>query len=480
MPQAPVPLFYPMTPSPSTGKPSIYESATGTPLELGHNVVPPNTPNEELDNLESLEPSPSATPAPASSPCDLGIADQTVDCRLTLDGRLQDVSSLDVVHPSPHVENVVLHNATVDNPSSCRLSSSLSPLQEGGHAVAFVPAQVLSQLPIEQELDSIVLPRVLLSKRLPLLDASPEEKVAVMDLPEWCYHRSLMSSIWAQPAGLSAIKTQPDSPKEKVAVVDSSEWTYHRSLMSSIWAQPADLSAVKTQPDLRDALHVHHPNSNINVKAELVSVQESKIEQRPVQGKDLVGNHTRSTDPFSSNSWVHDRPGPARIPQPTRPGFVFKPAVHAENARGNSRSSRRVLDGYKSGHSLGTDDTLGAYANAVLRWTGHLGEKSVSPEIIPGNTHLSSPLPCDPPMRKSAPRIKQDGIQQAHGKSRLLNGFSFQSTRNEDLQSRAPATLPRQSRSDPHIVSHGILHLLLLLSQATIVTIPCISRDNKR
>ena len=469
-----------MTPSPSTGNPSIgtnepSESATGTPLELGHNIVPPNTPNEGPKDLESPDPSPPANPAPVSLPCNRGIDDQTVDCRLTLDGHLQDVSSLDVVYPLPHVENVVLHNATVDNPSPCRQSPSLSPLQEGGRAVVFTPAQVLSQLPIEQEIDSIVLPKVLLPKRLPLLDASPEEKVAVMDSPEWCYRRSLMSSIWAQPAGLSAVRTQSDSPN---AVMDSLE--YHRSLRSSIWAQPTDLSAVKTQPDLRDALHVHHPNSNINVKAELVSVQESKIEHRPVQGKDLVGNHTRSTDPFSSNSWVQDRPCPARIPRPTRPGFVFKPDVHAENARGNSRSRRRVLDGYKSGRSLGTDDTLGAFANAVLRRTGHLGEKIISPEIIPGNTHLSNPLSCGPPMRKSAPKIKQDGIQQAHGKSRLLNGFGFQSTKNEGLQSRAPATLPRQSRSNPRIVSRGTLHLLLLPSHATIVTIPCISCDNKR
>ena len=419
MPQAPVPLFYPMTPSPSTGKPSIStneasESLTGTPLELGHDVVPPNTPNEELEPLEPPEPSPSTTPALASLPCDPGIADQPVDCGLTLEGALQDVSCLDVVH----VENAVLHNATVDNLSPCRRSPSLSPLQEGGHALASAPAQVLSQLPIEQELDSIVLPRVLLPKRSPLLDASPKEKVSVMDSPE-DYHRSLMSSIWAQPADLSVVRTQP-SPED----------TLHDHHSNS------KLSVVKTQPDLRDALHVHHPNSNINIKTELASVQECKIEQRPVQGKDLV------MDSFSSNSWVQDRPGPAHIPQSTRPESVFKPV---ENARGNFRSSRRVLDAYKS--------TPGAFANAVLRRTGHLGEKSISPEIIPGNTHLSNPLLCGSPMRKNPQKIKQDG---------KLNGFSFQSTRNEELQNRAPAALPRQSRSDPRMVSDEISHLLPL------------------
>ena len=407
------------------GKPAngASENVICTPLELGHSVVPPNTPNE---GPESPEPLPSTTPALASSPCDLRTADRTVDCGPALDGALQDVSSVYVVHPSPHVE------ATVDNPSLCRRSSSLSPLQE---------AVVLSQLPIEQELDSVVLPRVLLPKGLPLLDASPKEKVAVMDSPD----RSLMSSIWAQPVELSAVKTQPDLP----------EAGYHRSLMSSIWAQPADLSVVKAQPDLRGALHVHHPNSNINIRTELVSVQECKIEQCTIQGKDLVDNRTQSTDPFSRNFGVQDRPGRAHIPQSTRPEFVFKPNVHVVNVRGNSRSSRRVLDGYKSGYSLGTDDTLGAFANAILRRTGHLGEKSISPE----NAHLSNPLLL---MLKSAPKIKQDCIQQAHGKSRLLNHFSFQSTRNEDLQSRAPATLPGPTRSDSRTVSDEISRLLLL------------------
>ena len=437
MPQAPLPLVYPMTPSLPTstiGPPSVTSTLQ---LELGYNPVPPNTPTEELEHLETPEPSPSTLD---SSPCDLGFSDQVVDCQQTLDGASQGVSCLDVVRPSPHVQNVVLHGATLDNPSPCR-RSSLSALQTGSHAEDLVTTQVLSQLPIEQDLDLVVLPRVLLPKRLSLPDASPKEKVVLMDSPEA---------------------------------------NYYRSLMSSIWAQPADLSPVKTQLDLRDALHVHHPNSNI--KAELAPIQECKIEQRPVPDYDLSSNHAQPANQNgrTNNYLVQDQPGPARIPQSTRPEFVFKPNVRVENARGNLRSSRRaLLDGYKSCHSSGADDTLGAFANAVLRRTGHLTQRSISPEIIPRNTRLSNPPVCNSSVPKSAPKIKQDGIQQMHRKSRLFNVLDFRSTKSEGLQSRAPAALPSQPKSDPRTVSNRILRILNH-AQAILVTTACVSRSNKK
>ncbi len=430
MPQAPVPLVYPMTPlmgKPTTSTNDASESVICIPLSPGSKDVSSNTLNDEMEHLATPKPSLHTFQIRSSSPCDLGISNQVVECRPTLNGPSQSASGLGAVHIPPRVQDVVLHTPTVNNSPSRRPSLSILPPKDARHVGDLVPSQVLSQLPIEQEPDLAVSPRVLLPKRLSL---SPRRRNSLMDSPETSYHRSLMSSIWA--------------PK------------------------PGDLSRDRKQLDLRDALHVYHPNSDINVKSEQVSVQKCdgpvvEIEHHSAQSEGLVGNG-QATNPLSSNSLTRDRPDTAPIPQSTMAEFTLEPDALA-NPTDDFGSNRRVLNGQKNRHSLGANPTSGAFVNAVLRQTGHLRERGIVPERLPRNNHMSKPVLYDSPVLGNALKMKKDGfgIHPTLETSRLFNTLRFQSIRNESLQSRAPTASPCQLRSDSLTVSDEILHLLLLL-----------------
>ncbi|KAF8350128.1 hypothetical protein F5887DRAFT_943921 [Amanita rubescens] len=407
-PQAPVPLVYPMTPpmgKPTTSTNDASESVIFTSLSPGSNDVSSNTPNDEMEHLATPKLSLHTFQVRPSSPCD-----QVVECRPTL--LSQSASGLDAVHTPPREQDVVLHTPTVNNSPSRRPSPSILLSKDARHVGDLVPSQVLSQLPIEQEPDLAVSPRVILPKRLSL---SPRRRDSLLDSPETSYHRSLMSSIWA--------------PK------------------------PADLSPGRKQLDLRDALHVYHPNRDINVKSEQVLVQEChglavEIEHRSAQGEGLVGN-AQVPNPLSSNSLTRDQPDAAPIPIL---GFTLEPDALAKNPTDDFGSNRRVLDGHKNRHSLGANPTSGAFVNAVLRQTGHLRERGTVPERLPRNNHMSKPVLYDSPVLGSALKMKKDGFgihPTVETSSRLFNTLRFQSIRNESLQSRAPTASPCQLRSNP-------------------------------
>lgn len=413
MPQSPVSLPYPMTPpmgQPTSSTNDASESVIYTSLNPGSNNVSPKTSNDEMEHPATPKPSLHTVQVRSSSP---RVSDQVVECRPTLDGPSPNASGLDAVRTPPH-------KPTMNNPRPCRPSPSIPPSKDMRHVGDLVPSQVLSQLPIEQEPDLVVSPRVMLPKRLSLAP----RRYSLMDSPETSYHRSLMSSIWA--------------PK------------------------PADLSPHRKQLDLRDALHVHHPNSDIDVKVSVHECDELVVEMDSAHGEDPVGN-AQVTNPLSL---TQDRPDTASVPQSTIPEYL-EPDALAKKAT-DFTSNRRVLDGHKDRHSLGAGPTSGAFVNAILRQTGHLRERGMIPERLPRNNHISKPVLYDSPVPGSASKMKKDGfgIHPTLETSRLFNTLRFQSIRNDSLQSRASTCTPSpyQLRSDPPTVSDEILHLSLYSS----------------
>ncbi|KAK2461971.1 hypothetical protein APHAL10511_006434 [Amanita phalloides] len=282
------------------------------------------------------------------------------------------------------------------SPTSGRTSPDLQRTPTQDNPASFVSSryedsaqvQVLSQLPMGQESHLVVPPKVLLPKEPLSVDKCLERNIEQVDSPETIYYRSLMTSIWAQPTE-SSFK----------------------------------------QSDLRDILHVHHPNSDIFSS----TVQESvKLAEQPTQRNRLVRNTQTTISCLSTVQATIDVPRPettTRNPRSTELEVTLKlDDTEVAPNRGARRSSRTYY-------------TPGAFANTVLRQTGHLRKKDVTPQPIAGNC-------CKSPASNSDSKAQSvSGSLRMHEKP-IFNSLRFQSTTSESLQSRAPTSIPYRSSLD--------------------------------
>ncbi|KAM6498045.1 hypothetical protein JOM56_005993 [Amanita muscaria] len=303
---------------------------------------------------------------------------------------------------SPSLDNLEQYNKRIVLPT-------IRPLVIQRRAQSLQASHILSQLPIEQDPNTTTFPRV-----------------------------QLPGTVLRSPVSINK-SMQADSP----------ETIYHRSLMASFWAESSGSPNVKDQSCLEGSFPVlHHANPRVVPKSQQSISPPVVLSALPLPNEDLV-LATEKTTPviehspcclenqrYSGSNLV--QLDSMHVVQPIKP----TPSTLIEDSTLSSfRSKRRIFGTYRS-HNV--DRTAGAFANAILRQTGHLRQKDGNtPAAVVPVVQNHYPFGHD----SAAVNVKNTGIQDQYMPSRFqgqptpFNNMQYYLPSNGTLQSRA-ASIP--------------------------------------